>query len=439
MRAGYFLAIVMLAFVGGSAAAAQREFYSGYIGTVPPSPADQARTYFDRPETRRLLQQLETMQVSVAQAEMMLASTQTTLADLERMKLVRESNGYLHIAFPYFTASDMDMIHGVAEKYVPSLVAAFAARAPRIEPLLAAYPVQSVSRKRLAFVLIAGFGLNWDALDLLTQKNYRQPWLIDGAGWHYGFWAAEDLPGYSYRGYYWGSTSFPADALNLTPPLDLTFSSFGDPASDPRMNFPDLLAMPEDQMTPPVHQAAVALGLKDESELGFELKSVVGLSRGRAIGAILFAMRSGESSREKLCAALAADAASDCDGILGLLVASGYAKQAGEDHYALLVPVLDVGDAAMLEAVLAQCREIETGWLAQTYAPMRRELLRLTAVRQGIPYPALFSQIWHEMFGLATRELAASGTIEDPRAPDVVWQGSIPVVWRTAIYHHAWQ
>jgi hypothetical protein len=93
----------------------------------------------------------------------------------------------------------------------------------------------------------------------------------------------------------------------------------------------------------------------------------------------------------------------------------------------------------MLDAALAFNRGIVTAWLAQNYAPMHRELLRLTAVRQGIPYPALFSQIWHEIFGLATRDLAASGMIDDPRGGGTPWPGSIPVVWRTSLYRHQWQ
>jgi hypothetical protein len=58
----------------------------------------------------------------------------------------------------------------------------------------------------------------------------------------------------------------------------------------------------------------------------------------------------------------------------------------------------------------------------------------LTAARQGVPFPVLFTQIWHEIFGLTTRELAAKGVIEDPRGPGSSWDGSIPAVWRTSVY-----
>ena len=431
------LAIGLCAAFG--AQAAPREFFSGYIGTVPPAKEDQAKTYFDRPEVRRLLAALENGGILETAAANMLAGTDTQLADLERLRLVRDDKGTVRLGFPYFTASDVELIQAVADKYVPTLIAAYKAREADLDTILARYPVASVDRKRLAFVLLAGFGLNWDALDLLTDKQYREPMLVEGPGWRYGFWASEAVPGYSYKGYYWGSGSFPADSYNLVPPLDFTFSSFGDPYADPRMSFPDLLAMPEQDMTPPIRTAAEKLGLHDDNSMGLGLKNVVGLDRARSFGAILFAMRAGVQKRDNICAMLSADAASDCDGELGLLAAAGYAKVSDDGAWTLLVPVFDADDKPVLDAALALNRSLIADWLAHNYASMHHELFRLTAVRQGIPYRALFGQIWHEFFGLATRDLVAEEVIEDPRGPNAVWPGSIPAVWRTAIYHHAWQ
>ena len=87
-----------------------------------------------------------------------------------------------------------------------------------------------MSPKRLAFVLVAGFSLNWDALDLFyKRKATGDRCSFYGSGGQYSFWASEDVPSYSYKGYYWGSSTFPADEMNLDPPLDFAFSSFGDP------------------------------------------------------------------------------------------------------------------------------------------------------------------------------------------------------------------
>ena len=110
-----------------------------------------------------------------------------------------------------------------------------------------------------------------------------------------------------------------------------------------------------------------------------------------------------------------------------------------DNEYALSVPVFDISDQAMVNSALQLSRAVIADWLNRNYAPIRAELSGLTAARQGVSYAAMFTQIWHELFGLATRELIESGQIEDPRAANAVWNGSIPVVWRTALYHHKFE
>ena len=88
------------------------------------------------------------------------------------------------------------------------------------------------------------------------------------------------------------------------------------------MNFPDLLDLPPDQMTPAVKAAAERLGLRDDNALGLGLKNVIGPSRGRGIGAILFALREGATQLGQICPRVTSDDTADCEGELGLLVAT---------------------------------------------------------------------------------------------------------------------
>ncbi len=425
MRILCSLALVILI---GTAHAADREFLSGYVGSLPTAKEDLAKTYFYRPEVQRLLAALERGPISETTAAQILGAA-TPLRDLERLHLVRRDDGMVKLAFAYFTAEDVKAIHAAAEEYVPKLVAAYAEKRATIDRALTRYPVASVSRKRLAFVLIAGFSLNWDGLTLTRERHYREPLLIRGKGWSYSFWASEEVPAISYRGYYWGSSTFPAGAINLNPPLDFAYSSFGDAESDPRMNFPDLLGLPGEAMTPPVRAAAAPL-LHDDNSLGMGLKNAIGIDRAGRFGKLLFALRGNAQTLKELCGADAT-----CAGELGLLVAAGYAVKQEDGRYQLLVPVFDHQDKAMVGDVLQTSREAIAAWLTQNYGPMKSDLSGLTAARQGVPYPALFTQIWHEMFGLATCELAAKGLIEDPRAPGAPWNGSIPAVWRSSVYH----
>src|SRR5581483_3076954 len=130
---------VLLLLLVAPARAAERQFYSGYIGTVPAGAEDQAKTYFDRPEVRHLLTALENGPVSETTAASILSARPTSLSDLKRLGLVRTGDGGLRIGFPYFTPNDMALVHAVAQRYVPSLVAAYKAKSPELDASLARY------------------------------------------------------------------------------------------------------------------------------------------------------------------------------------------------------------------------------------------------------------------------------------------------------------
>jgi hypothetical protein len=97
--------------------------------------------------------------------------------------------------------------------------------------------------------------------------------------------------------------------------------------------------------------------------------------------------------------------------------------------------VFDRADAPMLNAALNLHRRILGEWLRRVYPRARAELSSITAVRQGVPFESAFTQIWHEYFGLATREMIAAGLIEDPYSKARRHPGSVAVLWRRPIYH----
>jgi hypothetical protein len=414
------------------AAEAQRRFITGYAGSLPKDPKDLARTYFNQPVVRRLIYALESGPVAVAEAKAMLQGSPASLDDLLRLKLVRVAGEQVRLAFAYFNAADMRLIHAVAAKHVPSLVAAYRGKSRTFDAIWADYPVASVERRKLAFALIAGVGLNWDGLDLLFDEGWRKPQLVSGPGWQYGFFASEDIGDIDYKGFYWGSSAFPGD-IPVSPPMPLAFVSFGDPESDPRMNFPDLLDMKPSTMTASVRAAAEKVGFRDDPILG---QNVLGLEAGRGVGRLLLRLRAGPASPAALEAALPGDRA---PAELDLLQAAGYVRARPDGRFELTAPVLDTADRAMLDRARALNKAIVRDWMRASYGPIRGELAGLTALRQGVAYEALFTQIWHEIFGLATRELAASGMVADPRDPQNPSPGSLAMAWRPDILQRAWR
>jgi hypothetical protein len=415
------------------AATPTREFITGQAGTLPGDPKDLARTYFNQPAVRRVIYALESAPIAQSAVEDMLATGPAGLSDLIRVKLVRVEHGEVRLAFAYFTAADMRRIHAVAARYVPTLVAAFRAKAGEYAALWEMYPVASVPREQLAFNLIAGVGLNWDGLDVLASGGWRNPVLVSGPGWRYSFFASEHISDYSYRGYYWGSSAFPADLPDIVPPMPLAFASFGDPTSDPRMNFPDLLGLPAAQMTPPVREAAAQLGFHNDTLTG---PATLGVDAGRQVGRLLLALRARRSTTVELQGLLPVD---PVPAELGLLQQIAYVRLGDDGRFELTVPVLDNQDRTMLEAVRALNKQLLRDWLTRNYAAIRAQLTDLTAERQGVAYEALFTQIWHEIFGLATRQLVSEHLVADPYAGSNPSPGSLGMAWVPDLLQREWR
>ena len=66
---------------------------------------------------------------------------------------------------------------------------------------------------------------------------------------------------------------------------------------------------------------------------------------------------------------------------------------------------------------------------------LRVRLLRRDGDRvMGVPFEALFTQVWHEIFGLATRELALRHMIASAYGDAVRHKGSLSVLWRQSLY-----
>lgn len=411
----------------------QSEFYSGYAGSLPTDPRELARTYFDDPTVRKLILDLATGPMLRDRAEAALKGTRFSVQDLLRLKLVTERDGRLFIGFSYFNDADMRAIDRVGRLYVPSLVQAFLQHQQAFEQILSRFPVKTVSSKKLAFILIAGFSLNWDGLKVTKEMQYRKPIQVEGNGWRYSFWAAENVRGRSTKEFYWGSSTFPAGKYNFSNnPVDFAFSSFGDPSSDPRMNFPDLLYTPVSEMDVGLRATAQQIGLIHETGFGTDLQNVLGFELARDIAALLFALRKNPGSADQL-----ASSVRDREKIaayLSLLKEIQYIERDADGRYHLLIPVFDVPDKEIIEKTLSLGRQILERWLSKNYPRMKTELSGLTAIEQGVPFESLFTQIWHEWFGLTTRELVHAGVLFDPYSKEVTFKGSFSTLWRVSLF-----
>ncbi|MGA2261317.1 MAG: hypothetical protein ABSH28_07770 [Acidobacteriota bacterium] len=425
--------LLLLPFRQTHADAGQREFSSGYAGILPMDAKNLARTYFSEPAVRRLIFDLEKGPLQLERAAEVLKGTHFTVDDLLRVKLVSERDGRLFIGFNYFNADDIKAIDRVAALYVPSLVHAYLDQQQAFERIFKTYSAGTVSSKKLAFVLIAGFSLNWDGLRTTQELGYRKPLLVQGEGWRYSFWAEEDVTDRSTKEFYWGSSTFPAGKYNFSnKPADFAFSSFGDPFSDPRMNFPDLLYTSAADMAPAVRDVAQKIGLVHETAFGADFQNVLGFERARDLAALLFALRASPEAEARLARSIREP--EKIGAYLSLLKQIQYVERGKDERYRLLFPVLDRMDKKLVDQSLALSRQIFSEWLKTNYGKMREDLGALTAMKQGVPFESLFTQIWHEWFGLTTRQLVRAGFMFDPYSKDATYKGSFPALWRLSLY-----
>lgn len=419
---------------------AKREFTAGVAGSRPQDPKLAPETYFNDPQVRALIFKLEAGPLNREDVEAALVETDVSVEDLLRIKILREDDGLYFIGFNYFTREDMRAVYAAAEKYVPKLVDEYIQNNATFDEIFAQYEPEGVSKDHLAFVLIAGMSLNWDGLKITEAAGYRRPNLVEGElktgeRWKYSFFATERVEEYSTEGFFYSSSTFPGGSFNFeNDPLDYSFSSYGDPYSNPRMNFPDLLYLPPSAMAPEVAALAEQAGLRDGTFFGREFKNVIGLERARSIGAILFVLREGPQSADALRGLVPAWDRNAVGALLALLEEIQYAERLADETWRLRAPVLDAEDAAMVDATLQLSREIMTAWADAHYADIREELSGLTALRHGVAFESLFTQIWHEFFGLATRRLVEKGFMADPYGDGVKYQGSLGMLWRASLY-----
>lgn len=238
---------------------------------------------------------------------------------------------------------------------------------------------------------------------------------MTGPGYAYTPWMKENAPDISRRGLYWGSHNRAAGAY--------TFTTFGDHHALPRAALPDLFFSLVNPFRGLEGTGAAASG----RGLVWAYSPTILSDIARVLVAIDGGARSGDGIA----------AASDVAGptlasILTFLERLGYVQQ-GSEGYSLRVAVLkaDAGPAAA--RVVALVREAIDVWHQDRADDAARDLAGLTALRQGVPYKVLYSEIWHYVFGYANLHLSERGLITDPYAPSAPFRGFVPVLWDTGI------
>ena len=366
-------------------------------------------------EVQKLLLDLANAPRKAEAIDAALRGSNVSRAELEQLRLIRKQADDYVINFFLMTRADQIKVRQVTEERAKSLASAFLARREEIANAIQSYQVKGVDPKAVAYILIGCFVLDWDGLNVTSEKGYRAEAQTRPNGDRYTPWAREksDL---TFKGLFSGSHN------EYEPEVVLT--SFGDHFSVPRFALPDVI-----QRMP---------GRTLQNEMSIDLKRslyrVVDRSAkmtNQRLGRITLLLRGGEKSASELAQASSLRAEETTE-LLVLLSELGYVKKEGERYHAI-VPVFDERDKSMVQTVLRIGREVMSEWLAANYDQIKTELSSISGARAGVPYKEGFTEIWHYIFGAANRQMIEAGFLANPYDEQRPFKGFIPAVWRPSL------
>jgi hypothetical protein len=329
-----------------------------------------------------------------------LESTDFTTDDLQTLGLISRDGDLYTLAFSLLTRRDMEQLREIAEDEGKVLAERFLEHRSELEAVLKADSGPPGDWHALAFFLVGCVSLDWDGLNLVEQRGYlAQP--TDGA--HLPT-ARQPEPRDAIRQLYWGSHNF-HDTTAVT--------TFGDHFSLPRLGLPDLLWR---------------LGVEAPEPMGAQLKNVASTLVRKHAGALMLQLREGGKALPELAGATGMTEA-DAQPILELLLALEYVSES-DGVYQAVIPVLTERDRPMVGRLRLLGKRLMEEWLDDRYDALCDRLSELTPHRYGVPISHSFYWVWHYLFGVANRELVASGLLADPYDPERKFHGFIPAVYQ---------
>jgi hypothetical protein len=394
-----------------------RVLRTGHHGILLTTGLEDPRYLLSFPAAQRLvLRAMRERGVAVAEAQHALEGLPYRIEQLEAAGVLKRDGERYRIAYMVLSIDDQRAIYAAAQTYGGSLAAAFAAGAKRYQQLFAKYP-RAELRNDLAFVTVAGFTLNWDGLRIGTELGMRAQPVIKRNGDRYILYSKENGPRSDVTGFYWGSHS-----SNLVGNVRLT--TFGDAPSQPRIGgLPDIYFGVTDGVE--TFKQYPALVAATTAQINAVFDEVLSLE-----GAIMLALKDQPRTIQELTH-LTDGSATHVSQAIAVLVAAGYLRDMdAQNRYSTAVLVLTEADRAMLDEARQFGRDILTEWLTSNYGRIKQDLSGLDVSKAGVDFTQTFSEVWHFIFGAATKELALRGFYANPRGSNRRHVGFVPVVFR---------
>jgi len=370
------------------------------------------------PEVSELLQAVADQPRTADYVERSLDSSEASVALLVDLGLLKPWQGRYAISFNYLTIEDHDMLLAVLAPFAESLAQSYRDRWPEFEAVFRDYDARGVASGEIAYAMIGAMSLDWDGLDITAEKDLRITANNLPEGRDFVIWAKEQSRESNAKELYWGSHNEEVNGIR--------FTTFGDHYTMPRLALPDLLWNASSRVAD-IEDAprSLRLGVYRALEPYYQHDFLTDA------GAVLRVLRQGAVTSETVSAMTDVEKVR-ADRILELLEELQYVRESTES-YVLVTPFFSLADRGMIDAARALSWELMDEWLDRNYSDVRASLDGLTAIRYGVPYRQLFTEIWHYLFGLTNRELVRSGHFADPYAEERLSKGMIPFVLNTGL------
>jgi DNA-binding MarR family transcriptional regulator len=413
--------LVALALVSFQAFAQQpvndRVLRTGHHGTLLSTGLEDPRYLLSFPAAQRLiLKVLREHRVSVGEAQRALEGLPYRLENLEATGVLKRDGEHYRLAYMVLSVEDQRAILAAGQAYGGSLADAFAAAATRYQQLFERYPRADLHAD-LAFVTVAGYTLNWDGLRIGTELGMRAQPRTRPSGDRYILYSKEIGPRGDVTGFYWGSHS--SNTLG-----NVRLTTFGDAPSQPRIGgLPDIYFGVTDGIVAfKNHPALVAAAT---TQINSVFDDVLSLD-----GRIMLALRDQPKTIAELAHQTGSSAAHVTQAVEVLLASHYLRPRDAQQRYSAAVLVLSEADRAMLDEARKLGRDILTEWLTSNYGRIKRDLSDLDVSSAGVDFTQTFSEVWHFVFGYATKELAQRKFYTNPRDPARTHVGFVPVVFQ---------
>lgn len=324
---------------------------------------------------------------------------------LLRLNALKQNSDSLLVNFTLFNKEDLELIYDVTRNYAQNLATLIAKEKGYINEVLAQYSNQKINLKKLAFIIVGCYFLDWGSLQLMKSWDMMEVGKEQPGKSKYTLWA-EEMNIINKKEIYSGGHSAKIGTY--------LYHTFGDHAVDTERNaFPDLLFYSDKYDK---------LASREYNRLLSDKKDEL----AKEIGEIIEIIGKTGVSKDKLTATADFDR-TKIEKVVDLLKELDYISEE-KNSLILNIPYFDDNDMELLTEIISHLVPILYDWAKDNLEEIEKSIESVSAIQNGVPFKEVFNHTWHFIFGLTNKYLVQENLIYDTYSEDSIHKGYLPAV-----------